>query len=88
MNGEGEIVLLELNALSAKTMISTISAFHVGGGKGVTNNKNYRQSDSPPFQTEKRYWFDTYIRRYGLAYGSRGCPYSCSTVLLRFGQER
>jgi radical SAM superfamily enzyme YgiQ (UPF0313 family) len=85
VNGEGEIVLLELvNALSAKNNdFSTISGISCrDGGKGVTNNtkKFIDNLDSLPFpDRETLLGLDTYTSEdMGLLMGSRGCPYSCS----------
>ena len=85
VNGEGEIVLLELvNALSAKNNdFSTISGLSCrGGGKGVTNNtkKFIDNLDSLTFpDRETLLGLDTYTSEdMGLLMGSRGCPYSCS----------
>ena len=85
VNGEGEIVLLELvNALSAKNNdFSAISGLSCrDGGKGVTNNtkKFIDNLDSLPFpDRETLLGLDTYTSEdMGLLMGSRGCPYSCS----------
>jgi len=85
VNGEGEIVLLELvNALSAKNNdFSVISGLSCrDGGKGVTNNtkKFIDNLDSLPFpDRETLLGLDTYTSEdMGLLMGSRGCPYSCS----------
>lgn len=85
VNGEGEIVLLELvNALSTKNndfkAIGGLS-YRCGGKCVINNTKKFIDNlDSLPFpDRETLLGMDTYTSEdMGLLMGSRGCPYSCS----------